>query len=354
MSDEYILVINPGSTSSKLALYKGAEKIAEENVTTAATKDMWSTFGGRVEQVKDFHARNGAPQLAAVVGRGGLIQAVPSGTIRVTQAMVDDCRAGKRGEHPSNFGCVLADAIARPLGIPAFIVDSVAVDELSPLARYSGHPLIVREALSHALNMHAAARKAAEKLGKKLPETRFVVVHLGGGISVTAMEGGRQIDCNNAISDGPFAPNRTGGLPVQALVELCFSGKYTPADLKKMTMKEGGLKAYLGTDDARIVQKRVEEGDAQAAEVYEAMAYQVAKEIGAMVTVLKGKLDAIVLTGGVAYDDTFTGYISERVSYLAPVMRFPGAFEMEALALGALRVLRGEEQALDYPYVPKK
>jgi len=350
MADENILVINPGSTSTKLALFAGEKMVAEENVTTAAAAgDMWSTFDARVAQILDFHQRHGAPALAATVGRGGLIQPVPSGTIRVTEAMVADCRAGTRGEHPSNMGAVLADAVAKPRGIPAFVVDSVAVDELSPLARYSGHPLIAREALSHALNLHAAARKACARLGKKLADSRFVVVHLGGGISVTAMEGGRQVDCNNAISDGPFAPNRAGGLPVQALVQICFSGQYTAADLKKMTMKEGGLKAYLGTDDAREVEKRIAAGDAKAREVYEAMAYQVAKEVGAMAAAMKGKLDAVVVTGGIAHSELFCGWLAERVSFAAPMLRFPGAFEMEALALGALRVLRGEEKALDYP-----
>ena len=344
---EFILVINPGSTSTKLALYDGEKKLAEENIEGDGGP-LWESIPARLTTIRDFLKRHGEPPLAAAVGRGGLLHAVPSGTIEVTDAMLADVKAAKRGDHPSNLGCALAAEIARPLGIPAFVVDSVSVDEFNPLARYSGHPVIQREALSHALNLHAVARKAAEKLNKKLGDTRFVICHLGGGISVCAMEGGRQIDCNNAIADGPFAPNRTGGLPIQALIDLCFSGKYQKADLRKMTMKEGGLKAYLGTDDAREAERRAQAGDAAAGEVYEAMAYQIAKEIGAMATVLKGKVDAIVIAGGVAFSDLFTGWLTERVGFIAPVLRFPGAFEMEALALGALRVLRGEERALTY------
>jgi len=345
---EFILVVNPGSTSTKLAIYDGPKLVAEENIEGDGGP-LWESVPARLETIRGFLKRHGDPRLAATVGRGGLIQSVPSGTIKVTDAMLADVKAATRGEHPSNLGCALAAEIARPLGIPAFVVDSVAVDELNPLARYSGHPLIQREALSHALNLHAVARKAAEKLGKKLADTRFVICHLGGGISVCAMAGGRQIDCNNAIADGPFAPNRTGGLPVQGLIDLCFSGKYQKADLRKMTMKEGGLKAYLGTDDGREVEKRIDAGDDHAREVYEAMAYQIAKEIGAMATVLQGKLDAIVITGGLARDERVMNWIKERVAFIAPVHLFPGAFEMEALALGALRVLRGEERALDYP-----
>jgi butyrate kinase len=344
---EFILVINPGSTSTKLALFDGEKRLAEENIEGDGGP-LWESVPARLATIGAFLERHGKPPLAAAVGRGGLLHAVPSGTIEVTDAMLADVKAAKRGEHPSNLGCALAAEIARPLGIPAFVVDSVSVDEFNPLARYAGHPLIQREALSHALNLHAVARKAAEKLGKTLGDSRFVICHLGGGISVCAMEGGRQIDCNNAIADGPFAPNRTGGLPIQALIDLCFSGKYQKADLRKMTMKEGGLKAYLGTDDAREAERRALAGDKAAGEVYEAMAYQIAKEIGAMATVLKGKLDAIVLAGGVAFSDLFTGWITERVGFIAPVLRFPGAFEMEALALGALRVLRGEERALTY------
>jgi butyrate kinase len=225
----------------------------------------------------------------------------------------------------------------------------VAVDEMTPAARLTGLPLIRRQSLSHALNLHAAARKACEKTGKKLSETRWVVAHLGGGFSIVPIDGGKNLDSNNANSGGPMSPTRAGTLPTQPLIKLCLSGKHDAAALKKMTTKEGGLKAHLGTDDAREVERRIAAGDAKAAEVYEAMAYQVAKEIGAMAAVLCGRLDGVILTGGLAHSDMFCHRVQERVGFLGPLYRFPGEFEMEALALGALRVLRGEEQALDYP-----
>jgi len=350
MSKENILVINPGSTSTKMALFAGASCAAEENVPAPSSAGtLWDQFPGRLESVTAFVERQGGAELDAVVGRGGLIRPVPSGTILVNDALVEDARAGYQGEHPSNLGCALADAVARPRGIPAFIVDPVAVDEMSPLARYSGTPLLTRQCLSHALNIHAAARKACEQLGREFSASRFVVAHLGGGFSVVPLDGGRIVDTNNANSEGPFAPTRTGGLPTQGLIKLCFSGEYDAAALKRITTREGGLKAYLGTDDAREVEERIAGGDERAREVYEAMAYQVAKEIGAMACVLAGRLDGVVLTGGLAYSDIFCGWLEERVAFLGPVLRFPGAFEMEALALGALRVLRGEEEALTSP-----
>lgn len=350
MSEEKILVINPGSTSTKIALFAGANSVAEETVPAPSSAGgLWDQFPGRLESVAAFVEAQGDAELGAVVGRGGLIRPVPSGTILVSDALIEDARAGYQGEHPSNLGCALADAVARPRGIPAFIVDPVAVDEMSPLARYSGTPLLARRCLSHALNIHVVARKACEKLGVPYAESRFVVVHLGGGFSVVPLDGGRIVDTNNANSEGPFAPTRAGGLPTQGLIKLCFSGEYTPADLKRITTREGGLKAYLGTDDAREVEERIAGGDERAREVYEAMAYQTAKEIGAMACVLSGKVHGVVLTGGLAYSDIFCGWLEERVGFLAPVLRFPGAFEMEALALGALRVLRGEEEALTYP-----
>jgi butyrate kinase len=350
MNDEAILVINPGSTSTKLALFRGPGSVAEETAPApAGAGALWDQFPGRLETVRAFLGRNGDIHLDAVVGRGGLIRPVPSGTILVNEALIEDARAGYQGEHPSNLGCALADAIAKERGIPAYIVDPVAVDEMSPLARYSGHPLLSRQCLSHALNIHAAARKACEKIGKALADTRWVVVHLGGGFSVVPLDGGHIVDTNNANSEGPFAPTRAGGLPTQGVIKLCFSGEYDRADLKRMTTREGGLVAYLGTDDALEVERRILEGDDSAREVYEAMAYQVAKEIGARAAVLEGRLDGVVLTGGLARSDVFCSWITDRVSFLGPVLKYPGAFEMEALALGALRVLRGEEEALPYP-----
>ncbi len=350
MTAEPILVINPGSTGTKIALFRGETLVAEEAAAApAGDGPLWDQFDGRLAAVRSFLASQGNVALAAVVARGGLIRPVPSGTIRVTAAMLVDARAGYQGEHASNLGCALADAVAAPRGIPAFIVDPVAVDEMTPLARYAGLPLLERRCLSHALNIHAAARKACEQIGKELAASRWLIAHLGGGFSVVPLDGGRIVDVNNANSEGPFAPTRAGGLPVQGLIKLCFSGDYDAAELKRMTTREGGLYAYLGTDDAREVERRIAAGDEGAREVYEAMAYQVAKELGAMACVLAGRLDGVVLTGGLAASDMFCAWLEARVAFLGPVLRFPGAFEMEALALGALRVLRDEEEALNYP-----
>jgi butyrate kinase len=351
MSKDFrVFVINPGSTSTKLALYAGEGPEVEESVPVEKLPGtLLDQLPAQLAACEAFLARHAPASLDAVVGRGGLIRPVPSGTIRVDEAMLEDARNGYQGEHVSNLGCLLADAIARKKGLPAFIVDPVAVDEMTPVARYTGLPQIQRQALSHALNLHAAARKACEKLGKKLAESRFVVAHLGGGFSIVPMDGGKIADTNNANSGGPFSPTRAGTLPTQPLIKMCLSGQHDAAAMKRLTTKEGGLLAHLGTNDAREVEERIAAGDGKAREVYEAMAYQTAKEIGAMAAVLGGRLDGVVLTGGLAHSDLFCGWLTERVGFLGPVYRFPGEFEMEALASGALRVLSGAEEALTYP-----
>lgn len=345
-----VFVVNPGSTSTKLALFTEDGMVAEESVSAEKVPGgVLDQLPGRLAAGEAFLQRHQVSRLDAVVGRGGLIRPVPSGTIRVNEAMMDDARKGFQGEHVSNLGCLIAHAMGAKYGAPAFVVDPVAVDEMSPLARYSGLPQVRRQSLVHALNLHAAARKASERIGKSLQDSRWVVAHLGGGFSISPMEGGRILDVNNANSGGPFGPTRAGTLPTQPLIKLCLSGQHTAGDLKRMTTKEGGLLAHLGTDDAREVERRIGDGDAKAREVYEAMAYQVAKEIGAMATVLEGRLDGVVLTGGLAHSDMFCAWVTERVGFLGPVFRFPGEFEMEALAAGALRVIRGEEDAINYP-----
>jgi butyrate kinase len=345
-----VFVVNPGSTSTKLALFTENGSVAEESVPADRVHvGVLDQLPGRLAASEAFLARHQVSRLDAAVGRGGLIRPVPSGTITVNEAMMEDARKGFQGEHVSNLGCLIAHAVGAKYAAPAFVVDPVAVDEMSPLARYSGLPQISRQALSHALNLHAAARKACERVGMTLRESRWVVAHLGGGFSIVPMDGGRIVDTNNANSGGPFSPTRAGTLPTQPLIKLCLSGRHTAGDLKRMTTKEGGLLAHLGTDDAREVERRIEGGDAKAREVYEAMAYQVAKEIGAMAAVLGGRLDGIVLTGGLAHSERFSALVSDRVGFLGPVFRFPGEFEMEALAAGALRVLVGEESAIDYP-----
>jgi butyrate kinase len=345
-----VLVINPGSTGTKLALYTEEGCEAEETVPQGSSSGaLLDQLPGRIAGVLGFLERWGDSPLHAVVGRGGLIRPVPSGTLVVNEAMLEDARKGYQGEHVSNLGCLIAHAVAARYGVPAYVVDPVAVDEMLPLARYTGLPQIRRQALSHALNLHAAARKACERLQKKLKESRLVVAHLGGGFSIVPMEGGRILDTNNANSGGPFSPTRAGTLPTQPLIRLCFSGSLTAADLKRMTTREGGLVAHLGTHDALEVEARIAQGDHKAREVYEAMAYQTAKEIGAMAAVLSFRLDAVVLTGGLSHSNLFCKLLAERIGSLAPIFRFPGEFEMEALAMGAIRILRGEEDPIDYP-----
>ncbi len=345
-----ILVINPGSTGTKLALYRNEGREAQEDVAVENLPGgVVDQLPAHVKAARDFLERHGGEPLHAVVGRGGLLRPVPSGTLKVNAAMLNDARAGFQGEHVSNLGCLIAGAVASPRDVPAFVVDPVAVDEMPEVAKITGLPQIRRQALSHALNLHAAARKACEKTGKSLPESRWVVAHLGGGFSIVPMAGGKILDSNNANSGGPFSPTRAGTLPTQPLMALCFSGKYQLAELKKMTTKTGGLTAHLGTPDAREAEARIAGGDAGAKLVYEAMAYQVAKEIGAMAAAIGGNLDGVVLTGGLANSDIFCNQVAGKVAFLGPLFRFPGEFEMEALALGALRVLRGEEEALAYP-----
>lgn len=351
-----ILVVNPGSTSTKIAIFEGENQVdlkvlRHSPEELSMFKTLWEQFDFRLKIILEFLDENGLKpaDFSAIVGIGGLLRPVKGGVYRVNEKMLEDARNNFQGEHPSNLGCALAYEIAKMGNVEAFTVDPVSVDEFEPLARYSGHPLIQRRSLSHALNIHATARLASEKIGKKYEEANFIIAHLGGGISVCPVKGGKIIDANDASSDGPFSPERTGGLPLQPFITLCFSGKYNEQEIRKLVMGKGGLVAYLGTNDANEVEKRINEGDAYAREVYEAMAYQIAKEIGAMATVLKGDVDAIVLTGGLANSKMLVDWIIERVSFIAPVLVFPGEDEMKALALGALRVLRGEEKAKEYP-----
>jgi butyrate kinase len=282
--------------------------------------------------------------LNAVVGRGGLLKPIASGTYRINEKMIDDLREGIKGEHASNLGGLLAYGIAEKLSIPSYIVDPVVIDEMKPVARISGMPEIPRVSILHALNQKAVARKAALDLGKKYEKLNFIIAHLGGGISVGIHCKGNVVDVNNALDgEGPFTPERSGGVPVGALVELCFSGKFTKDEIKKKIKGKGGLVAYLNTNDVREVIKRIKQGDKRASLILEAMAYQVAKEIGAAATILKGQIDAIILTGGIAYANEFVNMIRDRVSFISLVMVYPGEEEMLALCEGALRVLKGEE-----------
>jgi len=351
-----ILTINPGSTSTKIAIFKNNTPIFEKTLRHSAWEiaqfnkiiDQYE-FRKKVilEALQDINFD--LNELDAVVGRGGLLKPIPGGTYKVNDRMVEDLKIGVQGEHASNLGGILAKEIASSLNIPAFIVDPVVVDEMDDVARISGMPEIERKSIFHALNQKAVARRAAKDMGKRYDEVNLIVAHLGGGISVGAHRKGRVVDVNNALDgEGPFSPERSGGLPVGDLAKLCFSGKYTENEIRKKIVGKGGLVAYLGTNDGREVVKMIKEGDKKAELIYQAMAYQVAKEIGACAAVLEGKIDAVILTGGLAYDELFTGWIKERVSFIAPVLVYPGEDELLALAEGALRVLKGEEEAKEY------
>ena len=350
-----ILVINPGSTSTKVALFEDKNSVCEENISHSNEQlkqfpTLWDQFDFRKKAVLDFLEKNDVSisLLSAVAGRGGLIRSIPGGTYTVNEQMVADAKAGLQGVHAANLGCAIAKSIADPAEISAYVVDPISVDEFEPLARYSGHPLIERRALSHTLNIHAVGRMAAEKLNVNYLNSNFVIAHLGGGISICPLKNGRIVDVNDASAAGPFSPERSGSLPLQQFIELCFSGKYDQNQMRKMVMGEGGLMGYLKTNSAEEVEKRIEAGEKLSKEIYEAMAYQIAKEIGSMATVVNGNVRAIVISGGLAKSKIIVNWIFERVKFIAQVLVMPGEFEMEALANGVLRVLRGKEDAKMY------
>jgi len=349
-----ILIINPGSTSTKVALSEGKELIASKTLhhapeELAACSRIADQEPMRLKAIEEFLASQGVyvADLAAVVGRGGLLNPLSSGTYRVNERMLQDLRAGKNGQHASNLGGLLAQSLAARAGIPAFIVDPPAVDEFDSRARYSGLPELPRRSQLHALNIRRVALRIAEDIGKPLSECNFVVVHLGGGISVAAVRRGRMIDVNNANHGGPFSTERAGGLPAGDVLRLCFSGRFSEGELQKRVAGRAGLVAYLGTNDGRAVEERIAAGDREAELVYRALAYQVAKEIGAMAAILP-TLDGVVYTGGLAHSAWLLANIKQYVAALGPSFVIPGENEMLALAEGAARVLMGEEEAKVY------
>jgi butyrate kinase len=285
----------------------------------------------------------------AIVGRGGLLRPLESGTYQVNTKMLNHLKKGKYGEHASNLGALLAYQIAKKTSIPSYIVDPVVVDEMDEIARISGIPELPRKSIFHALNQKAVARKAANDLGKEYEKSNLIVAHMGGGISVGVHCKGKVIDVNNALNgEGPFSPERSGTVPVGDLVKLCFSGKYQQNHIMTMIKGKGGLVAYLNTNNVEKVIKKVIKGDKKAKLIFEAMAYQIAKEIGQGATVLKGNVDAIVLTGGISHSNKFVDMIRDRVSYISLVMVYPGEEEMLSLCQGALRVLSGKEDVKKY------
>ena len=351
-----MLAINPGSTSTKIAVFDNEELVFEKTLRHSseeigAFEKISDQLQFRKDVIEEAVRENGVKieELDAVVGRGGLLKPIQGGTYSVSPEMIEDLKVGVLGEHASNLGGIIAKEIATVANCQSYIVDPVVVDELQEVARISGIPEIERKSIFHALNQKATARRAAAELDKKYEDINVIVAHLGGGISVGAHLKGNVVDVANALDgEGPFSPERSGGLPVGDLVKMCFSGKYTIDDIKKRIKGNGGIVAYLGTNDAREVQTMIEEGNEKAKLVYEAMAYQVAKEIGACAAVLKGEIDAIILTGGIAYSKIFVQWIVERISFLGEVKIYPGEDEMIALAQGALRVLNGEEEAKTY------
>lgn len=349
-----ILVINPGSTSTKVALYDDEKQVVVKSIeheTELLVKYPLITdqYEFRNEAIMRFLEENNTPKetLSAVVGRGGGLPPVKSGAYMVNEKMMAHLKKNPESSHASNLGGILAYEIAKPLGIPAYIYDSISVDELDDVARISGMPALPRKSFSHVLNSRATAMKVAAKMGKPYDELNMIVAHLGGGISMSAHKQGRMVDIVGD-DEGPFSPERSGAVPVKDLIALCFSGKYTEKEMKQMARGNGGFKAYLGTVDGREVDKMIKAGDEKAKLVFDAMGYQIAKGIGSLATVLCGKVDAIVITGGLAHQKALTDYITQHVSFIAPVEVVPGENEMEALAHGALRVLTGKETAHEF------
>lgn len=355
MTDFRVLAINPGNTSTKIGVYAGDNLVFTETIRhrpeeLAGYPDIYAQKDLRckvIRQVLEAH-REDLSGFGAIAGRGGLLKPMDGGVYLVDERLLADLSPGAQGDHAANLGGIIAFELGRELGLPAYVVDPVAVDEFEPLARYSGLPELPRRSLSHALNMKAVARRFARERGQSYGAYNLVVVHLGSGISVAAHQRGRIVDSTNANEDGPFSSERAGGVPSFSLVELATSGRYEPKALLKRLVREGGLLAYLGTNNAEEVEERIAGGDDKAREVYEALAYQVAKYVGSMAAVLSGEVDAILITGGMAYSALLTGWITGRVKRFAPVYVYPGEDELLALAEGALRVLTGEESPKRY------
>ena len=352
-----ILAINPGSTSTKISVYEDTKEVftktlRHSNEELAPYKNVIDQLDFRKETIKAALKENNIDinSLAIIVGRGGLVKPIPSGVYEVNQAMIEDIKTGRNGEHASNLGAIIANELAQEVGgIKALIADPVVVDELEPVARISGHVAFPRISIFHALNQKAIAKLYAKDNGKNYNDLNIIVAHLGGGVSVGIHSKGKVIDVNDALrGEGPFSPERSGGLPAASVVDACFSGKYTEKQIRKMISGEGGVVSYLGTNSFMDVENRVNAGDPEAILISEAFAYQLAKEIGAMATVVSGKVDAIIITGGIAYNKDLMEKVKEKVCFIAPVSIYPGEDEMGALAGNGLAVLNGTEEVKVY------
>ncbi|GAB6173752.1 butyrate kinase [Paradesulfitobacterium aromaticivorans] len=347
-----ILALNLGSTSTKIAYFEDENCLYRESLSHSVEElnifsNVLDQYEYRLNAVRNFLESHGINEfkLDAVVSRGGHTRPIESGVYRVNGVMLTEIKSGQHGRHACDLGSQIAYELAGETGALPLVVDPPVTDEFEPLARLSGLPQIPRISRFHALNQKAIARRCARDLDRSYSDLRLIVVHMGGGISISAHKYGRMIDANNALDgDGPFAPERSGGLPARGLVDICFSGQYSREEVYKLLNGRGGLTAFLGTSDVREIERRIDEGDEQANYYLEGMSYQVAKEIGAMAAVLEGKVDAIAITGGIAHSARVVGWVKQRVEFIAPVYVYPGEDEMEALALGALRGLKQEEE----------
>ncbi len=350
------LIINPGSTSTKIGVFEDETLLFEE--TLRHPTEEIAQYASIIDQ-KDFRKNIILSFLAekdcdiksfdVIVGRGGLLKPIPGGTYAVSDELLEDLKIGKQGQHASNLGGILAREIGDEIGVPSYIVDPVVVDELEPVARISGMPELPRRSIFHALNQKAVARRFAKEFGEKYEDLNLIVIHMGGGVSVGAHRKGQVVDVNNILDgEGAFSPERAGTVPVGDLIKLCFSGKYSQKELYKKICGNGGFNGYLGTNDARIVEKKAKEGDELAKVVLDAFYYQIAKDAGAMAAVLEGKVDQIILTGGIAYSPLTKTELQRLIGWIAPFTVYPGEDELLALAQGALRVMNGEEAAKQY------
>lgn len=351
-----LLIINPGSTSTKISVYEGENQLLEETIRHSLEeirkfKHVADQQNFRTEVILKILKENriNIKEMDAIVGRGGLLKPILSGTYNVNDKMLQDLKNNIKGEHASNLGAIIANEIATSIGKTAFIVDPVVVDEMEEISRFSGVPELPRKSIFHALNQKAVAKRYAQENKVNYEHINVIVAHMGGGVSVGAHKKGKIVDVNNALDgEGAFSPERSGTVPAGDLARMCFSGKYTLDEILRKLTGKGGFVAYLDTNDARIVEDAALKGDAKSKLVHDAMGYQVAKDIGAASTVLKGKVDAIILTGGMAYGRPMVKLIKEKVEFIAPIVVYPGENEMLALAQGAIRVLNGEEQVREY------
>ncbi|MDA3809800.1 MAG: butyrate kinase [Spirochaetaceae bacterium] len=354
-----ILVINPGSTSTKVALFSSdssgnVKELASQSLTHGAEDlDVFNSTADqeefRTQAVTDFLKKNKITELDCCAGRGAPVKALSAGSYKINDTMLEELRTEKYSNHASNLGALIAFSVAEKFHCSSLIADPVSVDEFEPFSRYSGLPGMNRRSRLHALNIRAMARKYSESIGKNMDDLNLVIAHLGGGISVVPMKKGKMIDTNDANDGGPFSPQRAGTLPTTLLVKMCFSGKYESAEkINSLITQKAGLLAYLGSDDGRVIEERIAEGDNKAEEVYGAMTYQIGREIGSASAALKGKVDGIILTGGLAYAPLCTQWVSEYIDWIAPVIILAGEHELTALAEAGSRFIYGKEELKEY------